>query len=108
MRGSGLPRLLPTERPRCPTCRECMDLQRVDPGMRGFENRVVECARCYTMKAVPAAIGRTKSRSASGPKVGRSAKENPTEGDVGDVLVQAKRHQFSVGHRTDGSVKEAL
>src|SRR2546429_7547679 len=63
MRGSGLPQLLPTERPRCPTCRECMDLQRVDPGMRGFENRVFECARCYTMKAVPAAIGRTKSRS---------------------------------------------
>ena len=63
MRGSGLPQLLPTERPRCPTCRECMDLQRVDPGMRGFENRVFECGRCYTMKAVPAAIGRTKSRS---------------------------------------------
>ena len=63
MRGSGLPQLLPTERPRCPTCRECMDLQRVDPGMRGFENRVFECARCYAMKAVPAAIGRTKSRS---------------------------------------------
>ena len=107
MRGSGLPQLLPTERPRCPTCRECMDLQRVDPGMRGYENRVFECARCYTMEAVPAAIGRTKSRSASGPKVGRSAKEKPTEGDVGDVLVQAKRYQFSVGHRTDGSVKEA-
>ena len=64
MRGSGLPQLLPTERPRCPMCRECMDLQRVDPGMRGFENRVFECGRCYTMKAVPAAIGRTKSRSA--------------------------------------------
>lgn len=64
MRGSGLPQLLPTEHPRCPTCRECMDLQRVDPGMRGFENRVFECGRCYTMKAVPAAIGRTKSRSA--------------------------------------------
>ena len=63
MRGSGLPQLLPTERPRCPTCRECMDLQRVDPGMRGFENRVFECGTCYTMKAVPAAIGRTKSRS---------------------------------------------
>jgi hypothetical protein len=63
MRGSGLPQLLPTERPRCPTCRECMDLQRVDPGLRGFENRVFECGRCYTMKAVPAAIGRTKSRS---------------------------------------------
>jgi hypothetical protein len=64
MRGSGLPQLLPRERPRCPTCRECMDLQRVDPGMRGLENRVFECGRCYTMKAVPAAIGRTKSRSA--------------------------------------------
>src|SRR2546429_2224720 len=63
MRGSGLPQLLPTERPRCPTCRECMDLQRVDPGLRGFENRVFECGRCYTMKTVPAAIGPTKSRS---------------------------------------------
>ena len=73
MRGSGLPQLLPTERPRCPTCRECMDLQRVDPGMRGFENRVFECGRCYMMKAVPAAIGRTKSRSA---KSACSAKEN--------------------------------
>jgi hypothetical protein len=39
-----------------------MDLQRVDPGIRGFENRVFECGRCYTMKAVPAAIGRTKSK----------------------------------------------
>ena len=65
MRGSGLPQLLPTERPRCPTCRECMDLQRVDPGMRGFENRVFECGRCYTMKAVPAAIvgGRKPART---------------------------------------------
>jgi hypothetical protein len=41
-----------------------MDLQRVDPGIRGFENRVFECGRCYAMKAVPAAIDRTKSRSA--------------------------------------------
>ena len=67
MRRSGLrlPQLLPTERPRCPMCRECMDLQRVDPGMRGFENRVFECGRCYAMKAVPAAIGRTKSHSAT-------------------------------------------
>jgi len=65
MRASGLPQLLPTERPRCPMCRECMDLQRVDPGMRGFENRVFECGRCYMMKAVPAPIDRTKSRSAN-------------------------------------------
>src|SRR3977135_2476105 len=79
MRGSGLPQLLPTERPRCPTCWECMDLQRVDPGMRGFENRVFECGRCYPMQAGPAAIGGTKSRSASGPKVGCSAKEDPNK-----------------------------
>jgi len=65
MRGSGLPQLLPTERPRCPACRECMDLQRVDPGMRGFENRVFECGRCFTMKAVPAAI-------VGGPKPART------------------------------------
>jgi hypothetical protein len=64
MRRNGLPQLLPTERPRCPTCRERMDLQRIDPGMRGFENRVFECGRCYTMKAVPAAIDQTKSPSA--------------------------------------------
>jgi hypothetical protein len=64
MRGSGLPQLLPTERPRCPTCRERMDFQRIDPGMIGFENRVFECGKCYTMKAVPAAINRIKSLSA--------------------------------------------
>jgi hypothetical protein len=64
MRRSGLPHLLPTERHRCPTCRERMDLQRIDPGMRGFENRVFECGRCDTMKAVPAAVGGTKSPSA--------------------------------------------
>ena len=76
MRGSGLPQLLATERPRCPTCRECMDLQRVDPGMRGFENRVFECGRCYTMKAVPAAIGRTKSRRAKSAEGRLLTKEN--------------------------------
>ena len=64
MRRGGLPQLLPTERARCPACRERMDLQRIDPGMSGFENRVFECGRCYTMKTVPAAIGRTKSPSA--------------------------------------------
>jgi hypothetical protein len=58
---SGLPQLSPTERPRCPTCRERMDLQRIDPGIRGFENRVFECGKCYTMKTVPAAIDRIKS-----------------------------------------------
>ena len=41
-----------------------MDLQRIDPGIRGFENRVFECGRCYTMKAVPAVIDRMKSASA--------------------------------------------
>jgi hypothetical protein len=40
-----------------------MDLQRIDPGIRGFENRVFECGKCYTMKAVPAAIDRIKSPS---------------------------------------------
>jgi hypothetical protein len=64
MRASGLPQLLPTERPCCPTCRIRMDLQRIDPGIRGFENRVFECGKCYTMKAVPAAIDRMKSLSA--------------------------------------------
>jgi hypothetical protein len=46
MRASGLPQLLPTERPSCPTCRQRMYLQRIDPGIRGFENRVFECGRC--------------------------------------------------------------
>jgi hypothetical protein len=64
MRGSGLPQLLPTECPPCPTCRNRMGLQRIDPGIRGFENRVFECGGCYTMKTVPAAIGRMKSLSA--------------------------------------------
>jgi len=58
---SGLPQLSPTERPRCPTCRERMDFQRINPGIRGFENRVFECGKCYTMKTVPAAIDRIKS-----------------------------------------------
>jgi len=40
-----------------------MDLQRIDPGIRGFENRVFECGKCYIMKAVPAAIDRIKSAS---------------------------------------------
>ena len=68
MRRSALPQLLPTERPRCPICRERMDLQRIDPGIRGFENRVFECGKCYTMKTVPAAIDRIKSPCPSGPK----------------------------------------
>ena len=55
---------LPTERPPCPKCRVRMELQRIDPGIRGFENRVFECGRCYTMKAVPAVIDRMKSASA--------------------------------------------
>ena len=63
MRASGLPQLLPIERPSCPTCRQRMYLQRIDPGIRGFENRVFERGRCYTMKAVPAAIDRIKSAS---------------------------------------------
>jgi hypothetical protein len=64
MRGSALPQLLLTERTPCPKCQNRMDLQRIDPGIRGFENRVFECGRCYTMKAVPAAIDRMKSPSA--------------------------------------------
>jgi hypothetical protein len=68
MRASGLPQLLPTERPPCPTCRERMDLQRIDPGIRGFENRVFECGRCYTMKTVPATIDRMKSPNAKWPE----------------------------------------
>jgi hypothetical protein len=64
MRRSALPQLLPTERPPGPTCRKRMDLQRIDPGLRGFENRVFECGKCYTMKTVPAAINRIKSPSA--------------------------------------------
>jgi hypothetical protein len=43
-----------------------MDLQRIEPGMRGSENRVFECGKCYPMKmkTVPAAIDRIKSPSA--------------------------------------------
>jgi hypothetical protein len=41
-----------------------MYLQRIDPGIRGFENRVFEYGRCYTMKTVPAAIVRMKSPGA--------------------------------------------
>jgi hypothetical protein len=29
-----------------------MDFQRIDAGLRGHENHVYECGRCYTMKAV--------------------------------------------------------
>ena len=67
MRGSALPQLLLTERPPCPKCQNRMDLQRIDPGIRGFENRVFECGRCYTLKAV-AAIDRMKSPSAKRAK----------------------------------------
>jgi hypothetical protein len=41
-----------------------MDLQRIDPGIRGYQNRVFECGRCYTIKAVPAALHRIKSPGA--------------------------------------------
>jgi hypothetical protein len=38
--------------PPCPRCEGRMDFQRIDPGIRGFVNRVYECGRCYTMKTV--------------------------------------------------------
>jgi hypothetical protein len=29
-----------------------MDFQRVDPGIRGFENHVFECGHCYRMMTI--------------------------------------------------------
>jgi ribosomal protein L37AE/L43A len=66
MRRNALPQLSPTERPSCPKCQNRMDLRRIEPGIRGYENRVFECGRCYTMKAVPAVADRMKSPSPKG------------------------------------------
>jgi DNA-directed RNA polymerase subunit M/transcription elongation factor TFIIS len=41
----------------CPKCSSPLHLQRVDPGMRGFVNRVFECRQCGTEKTFP---GRAK------------------------------------------------
>jgi hypothetical protein len=59
-----LPQLLPTEKPRCDKCDTRMSLQRIDPGRKGFEHRVFECGRCYTLKTVPVSIDPMKSEKA--------------------------------------------
>ncbi|MEY9180568.1 response regulator [Bradyrhizobium sp. USDA 313] len=34
------------ERPMCPVCKHRMDLARISPGNRGFEERTFECSTC--------------------------------------------------------------
>jgi hypothetical protein len=36
-----------------------MEFQRIDPGIKGYENRVFECGRCYTMKTVSVSLEAT-------------------------------------------------
>jgi hypothetical protein len=50
--------------PRCPRCHGRMEFQRVDPGIKGFENHVYECGRCYTMKTESVSLGQSDSISA--------------------------------------------
>lgn len=51
------------ERPHCQRCEALMEFQRIDPGVRGFENQVFECGRCYTMKTVSVRIHHLAKRS---------------------------------------------
>jgi hypothetical protein len=59
-----IPSLLPNEKPHCEKCNVRMSLQRIDPGRKGFEHRVFECARCYTLKTVPVPTDPMKSKKA--------------------------------------------
>ena len=40
-----------------------MEFQRIHPGIRGFDNHVYECGRCYTMKT--SAVSRSRLDIAS-------------------------------------------
>jgi hypothetical protein len=67
--GFKLRELLPSEHPRCPRCDNRMLFQRVDPGVRGYENRVFECGKCFTQKTeavVIDPISRVRGWAASG------------------------------------------
>lgn len=55
--------------PRCPRCDGRMEFQRVDPGIRGFENRVYECGRCYTMKTESVSLGNLTPSRPKGQQV---------------------------------------
>jgi hypothetical protein len=59
-----LPHLLSVERPKCPKCMTPMTLQRVEAGLKGFENRVFECNKCFTDKTVAVSIDPMKSSKA--------------------------------------------
>jgi hypothetical protein len=46
-----------------------MSFQRIDPGVRGYENRVFECGKCFTQKTeavVIDPISRVRGWAASG------------------------------------------
>jgi hypothetical protein len=44
---------LPKEADRiCLKCEGTMTLQRIDHGLKGFENRVFQCERCFSGKTV--------------------------------------------------------
>ncbi|WP_398472849.1 hypothetical protein [Tardiphaga sp.] len=37
----------------CPKCTSALFLQRIEPGMKGYVNRVFECRQCGTEKTFP-------------------------------------------------------
>jgi hypothetical protein len=45
-----------------------MEFQRIDPGVRGFENHVYECGRCYTMKTASVQLPMAPMRALRGAK----------------------------------------
>ena len=40
------------ERPSCPTCKHKMELARIRPGARAFEERTFECSACHRIEKV--------------------------------------------------------
>ena len=48
----------------CPKCTSSLFLQRIEPGMKGYVNRVYECRQCGTEKTFP---GRARPGVSSWP-----------------------------------------
>jgi hypothetical protein len=51
------------ERPMCPTCKHRMELARIFPGKRGFEERTFECSTCHRTDKVSFPIDPLKTDS---------------------------------------------
>lgn len=45
----------------CPTCKHRMELARISPGERGFEERTYECSTCHRTEKVSASMDPMKS-----------------------------------------------